>query len=161
MNTLEKNASFPTRDPAGQEHGATAGPANRGFTLIEVMVSVAILAIGLFGLLSLQNQTISLSQASKNLTLASLIAKEAYTEKELELRGLVGITERTGKMIDSYPGFRLEEPDVIPLELPLGDVPPVPLSLITVVVKWEEGGSERSFSLTGVVAPGVYGESGQ
>lgn len=131
----------------------------RGFTLLEVMVSVAILAIGLIGLLSLQNQTISLSQASKNLTLASLIAKEAYLEKELELRGFTAIVDRPTRLIDSYPGFELDEPEVLPLELPLGDTPPVPLSMITVMVRWKEGESERNFSLTGVLAPGVYGET--
>jgi prepilin-type N-terminal cleavage/methylation domain-containing protein len=110
---------------------------SEGFTLMEVMVAVAILAIGLIGLLSLQNQTVALSQASKNLTIAALIAKEAFTEKELEIRGFSGI------------------------DLPLGDVPPIPLSLIRVAVKWEESGTERVYSLTGVVAPQIYGEGSE
>ncbi len=132
-----------------------------GFTLLEVMVAVTILAVGLIGLLSLQNQTVFLSQNSKNITIAALVAKEAYTEKELELRGFSGAKDRPQKMSTLYPTFTVDEPEIIPLTLPIGEVPPLPLILIRVTVKWKTGGSEQLYTLNGIVAPGIYGEIGK
>jgi len=132
-----------------------------GFTLLEVMVAVTILAVGLIGLLSLQNQTVFLSQNSKDITIAALVAKEAYTEKELELRGFSGVKDRPQKMSMLYPAYTVGEPEIIPLSLPIGEVPPLPLSLIRVTVKWKSGGSEQLYTLEGIVAPGIYGELGR
>ncbi|MCX5868963.1 MAG: prepilin-type N-terminal cleavage/methylation domain-containing protein [Proteobacteria bacterium] len=132
-----------------------------GFTLLEVMAAVTILAIGLIGLLSLQNQTVFLSQNSKDITIAALMAKEAYTEKEMELRGFTGLEDRPQALSKLYPAYKIEEPEVIPLQLPIGEVPPLPLSLIRVTVRWKTGGSEQIYTLNGIVAPGIYGEIGR
>jgi len=48
----------------------------RAFGLVEVLISVVILAIGLLGLASLQNATIQSVQEGDNLVSASLIAQE-------------------------------------------------------------------------------------
>ncbi len=49
---------------------------HRGFGLVEILVTVAILAIGLLGLSSLQNRAIQLVQEGDNLVTATMIAQE-------------------------------------------------------------------------------------
>lgn len=56
-----------------------------GFTLLEVMVAVAILAISLSVLLSFQGNTLLVSGRQENITIATMLARQKMVEIELEL----------------------------------------------------------------------------
>ncbi|MGO9062588.1 MAG: prepilin-type N-terminal cleavage/methylation domain-containing protein [Candidatus Binataceae bacterium] len=54
----------------------------RGFTLIEVMVSLAVIAVALVGLLGLQHQTLQSVVRASEITKAALLAQELMTQAE-------------------------------------------------------------------------------
>ncbi len=119
-----------------------------GFTLLEVVIAIAILAVGLMMLLSLQNQTIELSSYSKNLSLAMLIAKEKIVELEMRERELSEIELRDGRMEERYPAFRveeLEEEETLLSFLDFGE--DTQLIQIGVRVSWDEGRTEEEYIL--------------
>lgn len=124
-----------------------------GFTLLEVVIAIAILSVGLMMLLSLQNQTIELSSYSKNLSLAMLIAKEKMIELEMRERELTEIETRDGRMEERYPGFRveeLEEEETLLSFLDFGEK--ARLHQIAVRVSWDEGNREEEYLLTTWIA---------
>ena len=55
----------------------------RGFTLIEVMVSLAVISIALVGLLGLQHQTLQSVVRASEITKAALLAQELMTQAEI------------------------------------------------------------------------------
>jgi general secretion pathway protein I len=120
-----------------------------GFTLLEVVIAIAILSVGLMMLLSLQNQTIELSSYSKDLSLAMLIAKEKMVELEMRERELTEIEMRDERMEERYPGFRveeLEEEETLLSFLDFGE--DTELHQIAVRVSWDEGNREEEYLLT-------------
>ena len=124
-----------------------------GFTLLEVIIAIAILAVGLLMLLSLQNQTIELTSYSKNLSLAMLIAKEKMVELEMRERELTEIELRDGRMEERYPAFRveeMEEEETLLSFLDFGE--DIQLMQIGVRVSWEEGKREEEYVLTTWIA---------
>ncbi len=124
-----------------------------GFTLLEVVIAIAVLSVGLMMLLSLQNQTIELSSYSKNLSLAMLIAKEKMIELEMRERELTEIEMRDGRMEERYPGFRveeLEEEETLLSFLDFGEK--IRLHQIAVRVSWDEGNREEEYLLTTWIA---------
>ena len=74
----------------------------RGFTLIEVMVAMAILGIALLGLLSLHHQSIQSVIRAQEETRASMLAQAVMTEAELERYPDLGMTH--GDFQASFPG---------------------------------------------------------
>jgi general secretion pathway protein I len=74
----------------------------RAFTLIEVMVAIAILGIALMGLLSLQHQSIQSVIRAQQSTRASMLAQAVMTEAELEQFPNLGYT--SGNFNASFPG---------------------------------------------------------
>lgn len=58
----------------------------RGFTLLEVMVAIAILGLGLTAILSAQAGTFSMSAQARNLSLATTLARCKMGEIEVELK---------------------------------------------------------------------------
>jgi len=74
-----------------------------GFTLLEVMVALMILATSLVILLGNHSYSIRLSGIARNLSIASMIAKDMMTQVELE--GFPEIGESEGDFEDKYPGF--------------------------------------------------------
>lgn len=67
-------------------HERPAGPAPRsrgGFTLIEIMVAMALVLIGAVGLISLQNTGVRMTADSRRLTRATAIAQDLLNQIEL------------------------------------------------------------------------------
>jgi general secretion pathway protein I len=88
-----------------------------GFTLLEVMIAMAILAITLVAIYQSQSQSISMASDSRFLTTASLLAQSRMAEIDAaEPRSVVSAN---GDFGDDYPGYtwRLEVSAVE--ELPL------------------------------------------
>jgi type II secretion system protein I len=72
------------------------------FTLLEVMVAIAILGIALLGLLGLQHQSMQSVIRAQQSTRASMLAQAVMTEAELERFPDLGRTN--GDFESSFPG---------------------------------------------------------
>jgi general secretion pathway protein I len=74
-----------------------------GFTLLEVMIAIAVLAISLTVIYGSQSQSVSLATESKFNTTAALLLKQKVAELE---SGVVDLREDEGDFGDEYPNFR-------------------------------------------------------
>jgi general secretion pathway protein I len=74
----------------------------RAFTLLEVMVAIAILGIALMGLLGLHHQSMQSVIRAQQSTRASMLAQAVMTEAELERFPDLGRT--SGDFESSFPG---------------------------------------------------------
>ena len=61
--------------------------ANAGFTLIEVMIAVGILAIGIGSILVAENNSLDVTFRAKRMTTVALLAKNTLIEAEREVTG--------------------------------------------------------------------------
>jgi general secretion pathway protein I len=114
-----------------------------GFTLLEVLVAVAILGIALAVLLAAVNRNLILASKSKNLTIAGILAQKKITEVELE--GFPEIREQQGEF-EEAPGFNWFL-SVRPFEISqLG----TEIRVIRLLITWDEG--EEDFEVTLAVA---------
>ncbi len=88
-----------------------------GFTLLEVMIAMAILAITLVTIYQSQSQSISMASDSRFLTTASLLAQTRMAE--IDAADPRAVASANGDFGDDYPGYawRLEVSAVE--ELPL------------------------------------------
>ncbi len=77
-----------------------------GFTLLEVMVAVAIIAIALTALLGSHSQSVSLAGEAKFYTTASLLAQRKMAE--LELADFDDLVSYGGDFGEEFPGYRWE-----------------------------------------------------
>ena len=74
-----------------------------GFTLLEVMVAVAIIAITFVSLLGSQSQSISIAEISRFETNAAMLAREKLTE--LQLEGFDALSNTSGVFEDAFADF--------------------------------------------------------
>jgi general secretion pathway protein I len=79
-------------------------PCNRasGFTLLEVMIAIAILGAALSGLLGLHHQSMRSVIRAQDFTRASMLAQSVLTEAELERFPELGTT--SGDFQAAFPG---------------------------------------------------------
>ena len=98
-----------------------------GFTLIEVIVALTIIAYAFVGLLGLHNRNIAMVADDQDLTRATLLARQFITEMELTEFPEIGV--RRGEFGNS-PGF-IWEADVQETELPA-------VRRVTLRVIWDE-----------------------
>ena len=59
--------------------------SNKGFSLLEVMIALAIVAIALVSLLGLSNRSILVQNEIQRLTSATLLAQQLISEQELNV----------------------------------------------------------------------------
>jgi len=77
--------------------------SDSGFTLLEVMVAVAIIGIALVTLIGSQSQSISIATISRFETTASLLARKKMTE--LALAGFDDLHSTDGDFGEEFPEF--------------------------------------------------------
>ncbi len=79
---------------------------NRGFTLLEVMIAVALLAVALTTLLGSQSQSVSYANTAKFETMAALLAQSKMSE--ITLQSDLSPSSDSGDFGDDYPGYTWE-----------------------------------------------------
>jgi general secretion pathway protein I len=110
-----------------------------GFTLLEVLVAVAILGIALAVLLGSVNKNLILASQSKSLTIAGILAQKKLTEIELE--GFPEVREEQGEF-EEAPGF-IWFLSVRPFDIrELGTA----IRVVSLLITWDEG--KEDFEVT-------------
>ncbi len=74
----------------------------KGFTLLEVLVAMAVLAVALVSLLGLYNRSLLLTIRAQRLSTATLLAEEMLTRTQIEGMGAMRAT--AGDFADLHPG---------------------------------------------------------
>ncbi len=113
-----------------------------GFTLLEVMIALAILALVGVAFLRAQASSVQLLDESGQISLATLLAREKMAE--LESLGFPEAGKTSGRGGDAFPGFRWEQV-VSPTEIPI-------LRQGLVRVLWKDGTRERNLELVAYFA---------
>jgi general secretion pathway protein I len=109
-----------------------------GFTLLEVMIALAILSLVAVAFLRAQASSIGLVDESNQISMATLLAKEKMAE--LESGGFPELGKNSGPGGEAFPLFRWEQV-ISPTEI-------LNLRKVVVRVLWMEGSQERSLELT-------------
>jgi general secretion pathway protein I len=114
----------------------------RGFTLLEVMIAMAVLGIALLALLSLHHQSLQTVIHGQDLTRAAMLAQSVMSQAELERFPNVGVTKGDFNSLfpKEYPNFRWQRSVVAS-----GMFPDVRKVVVTVLYG---PNLSRSFSLT-------------
>ena len=76
---------------------------NKGFTLLEVMIAVALIAIALTTLLGSQSQSVSFANSAKFETMAALLAQSKMSEVAMQKAG--ALISDSGDFGEDYPGY--------------------------------------------------------
>jgi general secretion pathway protein I len=76
----------------------------RGFTLLEVMIAMAILAIALVAVYQSQSQSLSMAGSSRFLTTASLLAQSRMAE--IDAVDPREVTAGSGDFGDAFPDYQ-------------------------------------------------------
>ena len=80
-----------------------------GFTLLEVMVALMVIAFAFVGLLGLQGRNIKMIARDQQLTRATLLARELVSQIQFQVAsgGLQQLDDSHGTF-EGYPGYRWE-----------------------------------------------------
>lgn len=85
--------------------------SNQGFTLIEVMIAIGILAIGIGAILVAENNSLDVTLRAKRMTTVAMLAKNALIEAEREIEGKAFTeikTESNGTFDAPFSEYRWE-----------------------------------------------------
>lgn len=117
----------------------------RAFTLLEVMIAIAIMAIAFTSLLGSQSQSLSLAIEARFNATASLLAQEKVAEYEA---GVAGLVSDEGDFGDDFPGFtwKTEVQEANLGEFEGLDELDQPVQRIDLTISWE--GDQFSTTLT-------------
>ncbi len=74
-----------------------------GFTLLEVMIAVAVIAMSLVSLLGSQSQSISIASISRFETTASMLARQKLTE--LQIENFEDLSNGSGAFEDEFADY--------------------------------------------------------
>jgi len=108
---------------------ATASSDSAGFTLLEVMIALAIIAITLVSLLGLANRSIGVNGRIQKMTQATLLAQEKMAETEVAARqGQLAPADNEGAFDKPFDEYRWR--------IRFQDTPISRVKQVTVTVLW-------------------------
>ena len=110
----------------------------KGFTLIEVMTALTVLAISFVILLGLRNRDIKISEKSAHLIQATLLAQKKMADLSLEKNKDTGT--RNGDFGDAFPDYRWE--------MEIHETPRKQLRELILKVLWGKKTNEENVSFT-------------
>ena len=112
---------------------------NSGFTLIEIIIAIAIIAIGIFGVMSLVITVMKGNTLSKRVTTATTIAQEKLEDfKRMDYDDVnVGVDAYATETTTTYdvPYYR---------KVIVTSDPDIDIKTITVDVYWSSGGTDTT-----------------
>ena len=110
-----------------------------GFTLLEVMVAVGLLAFAMVSILGIVGHNINLATKSTNYLIATSLADERASRIDAE--GLPLDSQRSGKF-DNHPSFEWHIV-VAPYNLPQFEAT---MNIVRVLITWDDG--EESYEIS-------------
>ena len=113
-----------------------------GFTLLEVMIAMAILALVAVAFLRAQASSIRLVDESVQISMATLLAKEKMAE--LEGRGFPEPGSNSGTWGEAFPSYRWEQ------TISTTEIPNIRKAVVRVL--WMEGNLQKNMELTFYIA---------
>jgi general secretion pathway protein I len=138
-------------------------PDDTGFTLLEVMVAVAIVAIALVPLLRLHLMSLDATIWAQDYTTAVMLAQKTLTEKMAPIPSERELGEReSGELEPGEENGTFDEPAYARFqwqtlieekeELTLGEVAqPLEVQRIQVTITWQDGQRSRAYQLESYV----------
>jgi general secretion pathway protein I len=120
-------------------------PREGGFTLLEVMIALAIVGIALVALLALSNRSIAVNARLQKITQATLLAQDKMTEVEVILQqDPTQLTNQKGVFDKPFDGYRWRTT--------FEDTPLPSVKQVTVTVLWGEEKRNEMVELTSFVS---------
>jgi general secretion pathway protein I len=124
--------------------GLRASGLQRGFTLLEVMIALAIVGIALVALLGLSNRSVGVNARLQRITQATLLAQEKMTEVEvIRQQSPTQLTNEEGIFDKPYDAYRWRTV--------FEDTPLPAVKQVTVTVLWGEENRNEMVELTSFV----------
>ncbi|MBI5038651.1 MAG: prepilin-type N-terminal cleavage/methylation domain-containing protein [Nitrospirae bacterium] len=112
-----------------------------GFTLLEVMVALLIIATSFIVLLHSRNQSVIAADYARHMTIATLLATEKMGE--MEQGGIDTTGEDSGNFGEAYPEFLWRTI--------ISDTPYEQVREVRVEISWGEGKGHRSVELVNYI----------
>ena len=115
----------------------------RGFTLLEIMVALAIIGTALVSLLSLGNRSLLVNDRLQHMTQATLLAQQkmSETEHQAAVSGLSGVsTEAQGQFAPPFDNYRWMRA--------LAETPLPAVQMVTITVLWGDADRNESVDVT-------------
>lgn len=115
-----------------------------GFTLLEIMIALAIISVAMISLLSLANRSIGVHDRLQRLTSATLLAQEKMAETEITAwQGTLDNFDSEGQFSEPYAdyGWRIS----------FGETPLPSVRMVTVTVFWGDEEQNEFVDLTSFI----------
>jgi general secretion pathway protein I len=121
-------------------------PQQKGFTLLEVMIALAIISIALISLLSLATSSINVNARLQKITQATLLAQEKMTDVEAKIRNSnTESPDEEGEFNEPFVEFRWRTV--------FEETPFPPLRMVTVIVAWGEEAQNEAVQISSFFIP--------
>ena len=118
----------------------------RGFTLMEVLIAMAILALAMPILLGLRNWDLNLQSRAADITAATMLAQEKLIEAEMSLVYPIG--ETTGDFRNPPPGYQVpgdvaERAERYRWKRIITTTPLTAVREVKIQILWEQGANDE------------------
>ena len=136
----------------GHSMKAERSSRNKGFTLIEVVVALAILGVGLTVIIELFSGGLRLARASMEYTKAVNYARTKL--EEITVKPTVEEGTQEGESNDKTFRWRVEvkKVDLLSVDRNMDYKPPIELFRVKIDVLWKSGSKEKSTSVESLKA---------